>query len=129
LIDSGGNTASQSATLVIRAISTGELSLNKWFNVIKKELLVGLMLGITLGIVIFMRSYFWDGGLEIGTVIGLSLVAVMLWSNLLGSLLPIVLTKLKLDPAVVSSPLLTTVIDATGLIIYFSIAGLILHLN
>ncbi len=129
LIDSGGNTASQSATLVIRAISTGELSLNKWFNVIKKELLVGLMLGITLGIVIFLRSYFWDGGLEIGAVIGLSLVAVMLWSNFLGSLLPIALTKMKLDPAVVSSPLLTTVIDATGLIIYFSIAGVILHLN
>jgi magnesium transporter len=92
-------------------------------------MIVGLMLGLTLGIVIFLRSYFWDGGAEIGSVIGISLVAVMLWSNLLGSLLPIVLTKLKLDPAVVSSPLLTTVIDATGLLIYFSIAGVILNLG
>ncbi len=129
LIDSGGNTASQSSTLVIRAISTGELNLSSWFRVIKKELLVGLMLGITLGVVIFLRSYFWGGGFEIGSVIGISLILVMVWSNLLGSLLPIVLTKLKLDPAVVSSPLLTTVIDATGLLIYFSIAGLILQLN
>lgn len=129
LIDSGGNTASQSSTLVIRAISTGELSLSSWFRVIKKELFVGLMLGITLGVVIFLRSYFWGGGLEIGSVIGISLVVVMVWSNLLGSLLPIVLTRLKLDPAVVSSPLLTTVIDATGLLIYFSIAGVILQLN
>jgi len=126
LIDSGGNTATQSATLIIRAISTGELTLKKWFNVVRKELLTGILLGMTLGIILYIRSFFWKGGPKIGLVVGLSMMGVVFWANLLGSLLPIILTKFKLDPAVISSPLLTTLIDATGLIIYFSLARWIL---
>ncbi len=126
LIDSGGNTASQSATLVIRAIATGELNIRRWFDVVKKELITGLLLGITLGVALFLRSFFWKGGPEIGLVVGISMVAIVVWANLLGSLLPIILTKLKLDPAVISAPLLTTLCDATGLIIYFHIAKLLL---
>ncbi len=129
LIDSGGNTASQSSTLIIRSIATGEINIKNWFAVVKKELIVGLLLGVTLGFVIYIRSVFWQSGAEVGLVIGLSLVAIMLWSNFLGSILPIILTKLKLDPAVISSPLLTTVVDSSGLLIYFTVAKLVLHLG
>ncbi len=128
LIDSGGNIAAQSSTLIIRALATGELSVKKWFYVIKKELWVGIMIGITLGVVLYLRGFFWRGGPTIGMVVGMAMVGITLWSNLLGSLLPIVLTKFKLDPAVISSPLLTTVVDSTGLIIYFSLAKLVFHL-
>ena len=128
LIDSGGNTAAQSSTLVIRALATGELTLKKWFQVVRKELLVGLMLGLTLALILYIRSYFWRGGPQVGLVVGFSMFVIVLWANLLGSLLPIILTKLKLDPAVTSSPLLTTVVDSTGLIIYFTFAQFVLNL-
>ena len=128
LIDSGGNIAAQSSTLVIRALATGELSLKKWFSVVKKELFVGIMLGITLGIILYARSYFWRGGPQVGLIVGLSMVMITLWSNLLGGLLPIALTKFKLDPAVISGPLLTTVVDSTGLLIYFMLAQSIFNI-
>ena len=128
LIDSGGNIAAQSSTLIIRALATGSLSVKKWFLVMKKELIIGLLIGITLGLTLYVRGFFWRGGPTVGMVVALSMVAISLWSNLLGSLLPIVLTKFKLDPAVISSPLLTTVVDSTGLLIYFSLADYIFHL-
>ncbi len=129
LIDSGGNIAAQSSTLIIRALATGELSIKKWFLVVKKELIVGIMIGLTLGIILYVRGFFWRGGPTVGMVVGMSMVAITIWSNLLGSLLPIVLTKFKLDPAVISSPLLTTVVDSTGLIIYFTLAKFVFHLS
>lgn len=126
LIDSGGNISAQSSTLIIRALATADLSLRNWFSVVKKELFIGLLIGLTLGIVLYIRGFFWRGGPTVGMVVGLAMVAITIWSNLLGSLLPIGLTKLKLDPAVISSPLLTTVVDSTGLIIYFTLAQWIL---
>jgi magnesium transporter len=75
-----------------------------------------------------MRSYVWQGGAEVGLVVGLSMLATIMWANLLGSLLPIILTNFDLDPAVISSPLLTTVVDATGLLIYFTLARVILKI-
>ncbi|MBN2478251.1 magnesium transporter [Candidatus Micrarchaeota archaeon] len=122
LIGSGGNTGSQSATLIIRALATGDLSLRKWLDVLKKEIAVGIFLGATLGTILYLMGYFWRGGPEIGLIVGLSAVAIILWANLVGSLLPIILVKLKFDPAVVSSPLIATLVDITGLLIYFSIA-------
>lgn len=126
LIDTGGNTATQSATLVIRAIATGELTLRRWFHTIKKELFVGPLLGVALGIVLYLYSYLWQEVPKISLVVGLSVMIITIWANLIGSLLPIVLTRLRMDPAVISSPLLTTVLDVTGLLIYFSIAILLL---
>ncbi|MDZ7271262.1 MAG: magnesium transporter [candidate division KSB1 bacterium] len=126
LIDSGGNTGSQSATLIIRALALGELTPKRWFQVVRKELLVGLLLGATLGIILFVWGEFWKGGPQVGVVVGLSMVCIIFISNLLGSLLPIVMTKIRLDPAVVSSPLITTLIDALGLFIYFTVAKLVL---
>ncbi len=129
LIDSGGNIASQSSTLIIRSLATGELTVKDWFSVMKKELLIGILIGITLGLTLYLRSFFWRGGPTVGMVVGMAMIGISLWSNLLGSLLPIVLTKFNLDPAVISSPLLTTVVDSTGLIIYFSLACLVFHIH
>ena len=129
LIDSGGNTATQSATLIIRAISTGDLTLRKWFRVAKKELLTGLLLGATLGVVLFFGSFLFDDAYPLALTLGVTTISVVLLANLTGAVLPILLTKLKLDPAVVSSPLLTTIIDAAGLLIYFSVANFVFGLS
>jgi len=126
LIGGGGNTASQAATLVIRALATGELTLRRWFTVIGKEMLIGALIGFTLGGVCFILGALGRGGTKIGLVVGLSMMTLAVWANILGSLLPIAITKLRLDPAVVSSPLLTTVADVSGLLIYFGFATLIL---
>ncbi|MGM0366725.1 MAG: magnesium transporter [Actinomycetota bacterium] len=128
LIGSGGNTATQSATLIIRAISTGDLTLRKWFRVAKKEIITGLLLGVSLGVLLFLRSLLFKDGFSLGLTLGLSTISVVLLANLVGALLPIILTKMRLDPAVISSPLLTTLIDAAGLLIYFSIANLVYNL-
>lgn len=122
LLGAGGNTGTQSATLIIRALVTGDLTTRKWFNVVKKEILVGLLLGIGLGIILYAWSYAWKGEPLVSLVIGLSVIGITLWANLLGSLLPIILRKVHLDPAIVSSPLISTIMDTSGLFIYFSIA-------
>jgi len=128
LIGSGGNTGSQSATIIIRALAVGELTPRKWFTVIRKELFVGLMLGISLGLILYFWGTFWQGGHQIGIVVGVAMIGVILFANLLGGLLPLLLIKLRLDPAVVSSPLISTITDATGLFIYFTIARLVLKI-
>lgn len=128
LIDTGGNTSTQSATLIIRAISTGDLTLRKWFSVVKKELLTGFLLGISIGGIFFLRSFISNEGIQLALTLGLSTLSIIVVANLIGAVLPIILTRLKLDPAVISSPLLTTIIDSLGLLIYFSIAHLIFNL-
>ncbi len=126
LIGTGGNTGTQSATLIIRALVTGDLTPKKWFNVIKKELLVGLLLGLALSVILSIWSFYWKGEMMLSFVIGISVLFIAVWANLVGSLLPIVLRKLRLDPAIVSSPMISTIMDASGLFIYFSIAMLLL---
>ncbi len=126
LLDTGGNTGTQSSTLIIRALVTGDLTPKKWFNVIKKELFVGLLLGIALGLILCIWSYSWKGQLMLSIVIGSSALFIAVWANLIGSLLPIVLRKFHLDPAIVSSPMISTIMDVSGLFIYFSIAMLLL---
>lgn len=126
LIDSGGNTGAQSAILVIRALALGDITIKKWFKVVRKELLIGLLLGTTLGAILAFVGYLISKRIEISMVVGLAMIAIVLWANIIGSLLPIVLTKFRLDPAIVSSPLITTLVDATGLAIYFLIASKLL---
>jgi magnesium transporter len=125
LIDSGGNTGSQAATLVVRALATDEVRMREWFSVLAKEVSVGLALGATMAVASFLLGMF-RGGIEIGLVVGISMLLIVVLTNLIGVLLPFALTKLKFDPAVASSPLITTVADATGLALYFSVARLIL---
>lgn len=122
LIDSGGNTGSQAATLIVRALATDEVRLKEWFKVIGKELGVGLTLGGTMAVASFLLGWF-RGGLAVGTIVGISMLCIVIVTNLIGVLLPFILTRMRLDPAVASSPLITTVADATGLLLYFSVAN------
>lgn len=135
IISSGGNSGSQAASLIIRALALKELNLKDWWYVMKKELLSGLMLGALLGIIGFIRITIWqETGLYdygqywvfIGISVSLSLVFIVLWGTLSGSLIPFILKWIKLDPATASAPFVATLVDVTGLIIYFSIAALFL---
>ncbi len=129
LTGSGGNTAAQAASLVIRAIAVGDLNIEKWFKIIRRELIHGLLIGFSLGVILYMLSYFLQKDITVSLVVGSSMVIIALWANLIGSLLPIILTKLKIDPAVVSNPLISTLVDATGLLVYFSVAKILLGLS
>ncbi|WP_269526209.1 magnesium transporter [Coraliomargarita parva] len=125
LIASGGNTGAQSATLMVRAIATGDLKLEKWYRAVAKEILVGLMLGGVMGVLSWLLGIY-RSGVEIAMIVSISMVAIVMVANLIGVLLPFTLTKLKLDPAVASSPLITSMMDAVGLTIYFTVAVSIL---
>lgn len=125
LIDSGGNAGSQSATLMVRAIATKNVELSQWGRVFVKEIAVGVALGIAMGVLSATLGLF-RGGPEIGLIVGLAMVGIILVANLVGTVLPFLLTRLDIDPAVASAPLITTVADASGLLIYFSIATAVL---
>ena len=134
IISSGGNSGSQAATLVIRALSLGEITLKDWFFVFKRELITGLALGVILAIIGFLRITIWESVSNvygqhwflIGMTVAASLIGVVLWGTISGSMLPIILKKLGLDPATSSAPLVATMVDVIGLIIYFTVAILIL---
>ncbi|MGE5542739.1 MAG: magnesium transporter, partial [Bacillota bacterium] len=125
LIDSGGNAGSQSATLMIRALATGNLKMRHWTQTLTRELIVGVSLGLTMGITAWLLGML-RGGFHIGLIVGLSMTSIVMVANLIGTGLPFLLTRFGVDPAVASSPLITTVADAAGLVIYFSLARVIL---
>ncbi len=130
LLGSAGNTGSQSATLAIRALVTGDIDLSDWGAALFKELGVGVLLGLSLGSLGFILGTIFGGlgtqGVRIGLVVGITMLTVTIITNLVGLILPFILEKLKLDPAVASSPLITTIADATGLLVYFSVATWVL---
>jgi len=135
IISSGGNSGSQAATLIIRALATDDIKSNDWKRIFGREFLSGLMLGGLIGLLGFGMTILW-GYLNVeitmqeliltATSIGFSLLGVILFGNLSGAMLPFILTKLKLDPAVSSAPFVATLVDVTGIIIYFSISMLLL---
>jgi magnesium transporter len=136
IISSGGNSGSQASTLIIQAMAVGEITVADWWRVFKRELLQGLMLGTILAIIGFIRILVWSNifpdiygthYLLIGTTVGLSLLGVVLWGTLSGSMLPLLLKKLGADPATSSAPFVATMVDVTGLVIYFSMAYLFLQ--
>lgn len=131
----GGNTGSQSATVVLRSLALGELSPPDIFRVLRKEFFVSMLLALCLGAITFFRVHLLTdpsqiGGhfslLSVATVIGLALSVQVVWSTIFGAIIPIIATKLKIDPAVFSSPALTTIVDMGGIVIYFTTARLIL---
>jgi magnesium transporter len=135
IISSGGNSGSQAATLIIRAMALQEITLKDWWYVMRKEIVSGLCLGGILGIIGFIRIMMWqkvgffDYGehwIFIAFSISVSLVMIVLWGTLSGSMIPFVLKRLKLDPATSSAPFVATLVDVTGLIIYFTVAGFFL---
>jgi len=125
LIGSGGNAGTQSATLVVRAIATGDVKLSQWARIFGREISVGLLLGGTMGLAGGLLGLF-RGGYQIGVVVLLAMISIVLVANLFGTLLPFLLTRFRLDPAVASSPLIATLADGAGLLIYFSLATKIL---
>lgn len=136
IISSGGNSGSQASTLIIQAMAVGEITILDWWRVMRREIISGLLLGSVLGIFGFIRVVTWHQlvpqiygphYLLIAVVIGLSLVGVVLWGTLCGSMLPLLLKRLGADPAVSSAPFVATLVDVTGLIIYFSFAYLFLQ--
>jgi magnesium transporter len=125
LLGSGGNTGSQSSTIMVRGLATGDIEVNAWAASLGKELAVGLVLGLTMGLTgILLGS--WNGGLTIALIVGITMMLIVIVANLIGAFLPLLLTKLKLDPAVASNPLITSITDVTGLIIFFSVSQWIL---
>lgn len=131
IISSGGNSGSQAASLMIRALAVGEVTLGDWFSILRRELQSGLALGAILGAVGFVRVTAWavmfhmyaPHPMLIATVVGVSLVGVVMWGTLAGAMLPFVMKRLGADPATSSAPFVATLVDVTGLIIYFSVAA------
>ena len=135
IISSGGNSGSQAATLIIRAMALKELTIKDWWFVMRREILSGLTLGFILGTIGFIRIEVWQSlhlynygphYFLLALTIFFSLIGIVMWGTLSGSMIPIVLKKFKLDPATSSAPLVATLVDVTGLIIYFTIAAFIL---
>ncbi|MBS1758060.1 MAG: magnesium transporter [Bacteroidetes bacterium] len=131
IMSSGGNSGSQASTLIIQAMALGELTITDWWRVMRREILSGLLLGIILGSIGFLRILVWqnlhifDYGIYwklVATTIFFSLIGIVLWGSLMGSMLPLILKKLKLDPAASSAPFVATLVDVTGIVIYFSVA-------
>lgn len=141
IMSSGGNSGSQASTLIIQAMAVGEIAIADWWRVMRREIFSGLMLGGILGTIGFLRICVWHllmnhGVIQdlygphwmlIGFTVGFSLIGVVLWGTLSGSMLPIILKRLGADPAVSSAPFVATLVDVTGLVIYFSVAYLFLQ--
>ena len=127
LLGAGGNIGAQSSTLVIRALATGELTLRQWAKVLWKETCAGALIGTVLGLTAFIIAVIFLRDTMIGITVGVSVATVVLVGNLAGAITPLIFRYLRLDPAIVSAPLITTIIDVTGIIIYFEIARRMLN--
>jgi magnesium transporter len=135
IISSGGNSGSQASTLVIRALALGEVRLRDWWRVFRREILSGLLLGTILGSIGFCRVAIWSAfsriygphWLLVAFTVGFALIGIVLWGTLAGSTLPFILRRLGFDPATSSAPFVATLVDVTGLVIYFTIASMILR--
>jgi magnesium transporter len=123
LMSTGGNAGAQSSTLVIRGLTLGDIKFNDLFKVIWKEVRVGIIIGITLGFLNFLRIMLFSRNVKLALIVGLTLIGTTTMAALMGGILPIVAKKVKLDPAIMASPLITTITDATTLLIFFTIAA------
>jgi magnesium transporter len=134
IISSGGNSGSQASTLIIRAMALGEVRIRDWWRVLKREILAGLSLGALLGFLGFLKIVLWPTAetvygphyFQVALTVCFSLVGIVIWGTMAGSMLPLLLRKLKFDPASASAPAVATIVDVTGLIIYFTVASLFL---
>jgi magnesium transporter len=128
LIGTGGNIGSQTVTLIVRSMALNEVALHDIWWIVFKEMRVALVLGGVMAAAAFLRAYLLDVSPDIGIVVALTVIAICAWAATVAAALPLVLRRLRVDPAVVSAPLITTIVDGTGLIIYFEIARLVLGL-
>jgi magnesium transporter len=135
IISSGGNSGSQATTLVIRAMALGEVRLRDWWVVVRREFVAGVGLGVVLAAIGFLRIVTWEGlfhtygpqYLKVASTVACSLVGVVLWGTLAGSMLPFILRRFGFDPASASAPFVATLVDVSGLVIYFTVAATILR--
>ncbi|HQA43831.1 MAG TPA: magnesium transporter, partial [Phycisphaerae bacterium] len=135
IISSGGNSGGQATSLIIRSLAIHEINTKDWWRVLVREIGSGLALGLVLGLIAMIRIVLWPGTEDrygphyvmIGWTVALSLVGVVMYGTLIGSMLPLLLRKLGLDPAVSSTPFVATLVDVFGIVIYFSIASLLLR--
>jgi magnesium transporter len=136
IMSSGGNSGSQASTLIIQAMALGELTISDWWRVMRREIISGLLLGVILGSIGYFRIILWQNlhifnygpyWQLVATTIFFSLIGIVLWGSLMGSMLPLILKRLKLDPAASSAPFVATLVDVTGIIIYFSVAYIFLQ--
>ncbi len=132
IISSGGNSGSQATSLIIRAMALGEVKISDWWRVLKKEVLSGLLLGGLLAVIGFLRIVVWPGMIDahsflIGLTVAISVLGVALWGTVAGAMLPLILRRCGLDPATSSAPFVATLVDVTGLVIYFSVALMLLR--
>jgi len=121
LIDSAGNAGSQAATLMVRALATGDARAKDWFRLLFKELGVSSLMGVTMAVAVVFIAY-WRGGPDVAVVVGLTMSVVVIMGSLIGMSLPFLLNRLRLDPATASAPLVTSIADISGVMIYFSLA-------
>lgn len=136
IMSSGGNSGSQASTLIIQAMALGEITLADWWRVMRRELMSGFLLGLILGSIGFVRVSLWQAlhiynygphWLLMAITIFFALIGIITWGSIIGSMLPIVLKKLKQDPATSSAPFVATLVDVTGIVIYCTVAGIVLH--
>ena len=135
VISAGGNAGSQATSLLIRAMALGEVHARDWWRVMRREIASGLALGLLLGLIGFARIALWGQFstiygphyLLLGATVGITVLGVVLWGTLAGSMFPILLRRLGLDPATSSAPFVATLVDVTGLVIYFTVALLLLR--
>ena len=128
LIGTGGNAGSQTVTTIIRSIALGEIRLKDAWRVLTREMSAGVIIGILVGGVAFGRALLWGTSMPLALTVAITVLAICTWSTTVGALIPLAAERFGVDPAVLSAPLITTLVDATGLIIYFTIAKLILHM-
>jgi magnesium transporter len=132
-ISTGGNSGSQAATLITRAIALGQVSARNWYRVLRHELIMGVALGLTLGVIGFARACFTPSAnlgdvrrWQLGMVIAVSVAMICLWGTVVGSMLPLVFKRLGVDPGLASTPFVATLVDVTGIVIYFTVATVFL---
>ncbi len=128
IIGTGGNAGSQTVATIIRAITLGEVRLSTLWQALGREVGVAILLGLVMGTLGFVRAILWDTGYEVALVVALTLPIVVIWACITATVVPIVADRLHIDPAVISGPMITTIVDATGLLIYFNLAIYILGL-
>jgi magnesium transporter len=129
LIGTGGNVGSQTVTTLVRAMGVGEVDFKDLFRVLRREVAVGLLLGVAMGLATYLRAWTLGVGEEVGPAVAVAALAIVIWAAIVAAILPLVLRKLRVDPAVVSAPFITTLVDGTGLFLYFTIARRLLGLD
>ncbi len=129
IISSGGNSGSQSSTIITRALATGDIQFSNFFTVMRREALSGMVMGLILGSIGFLRAYFWDTGMSVAMIVGFTLLGVVMVGTVVGAILPLLLKRVGFDPAVSSAPAIASLVDVCGILIYFNIAQFFLSLK